>query len=109
MKTNHRKLKTPIPLLLQFSPSCSQEPAILGSIIFTSEHDCDIRLFHSNGAQIDRVMYEVGKPPVVVQMKSSGVFIVHATRVGAGHALPEKTIKEPITYIRGTLEYFIAF
>jgi hypothetical protein len=85
-----------------FFAACSETDDI-GTIAFTASHDCDIRLFNSKGEQIAREPYEVGKAPAVVYMKSSGVFIVHAASDG------QTTVKEPVTYVGGNMEYFIEF
>jgi hypothetical protein len=92
-------------LVIMVSCSCSTTPdpdGRLGSIMFTATHDCDIRLFDSNGRQVAREQWEIGKPPAVVQMKSSGIFVIHADN-------GEKTIKEPITFVRGNIEHCIEF
>ena len=82
--------------------ACSVDEPLLGSIMFTSNQDCDIRLFDAGGAQIARINYEIGKEPAIVQMTRSGIFIVHA--VGE-----TRTIKDPITFVNGNLEYYIEF
>jgi hypothetical protein len=94
-------------LILNFSflillVACSEDKEI-GSISFTSNQDCDIRLFDSHGRQVAREQYEVGKAPAVVQMKSSGVFVIHAESQG------QVTKKEPITYVTGNMEHYIEF
>ncbi|MCL2436253.1 MAG: hypothetical protein FWD09_09000 [Lentimicrobiaceae bacterium] len=88
-------------LSVLFFASCKEDP-IIGSISFTASHDCDIRLFDSNGNQIARDQYETEKAPFVIQMKRSGAYIVHAVH-------EDKTIKEPIAYPGGVFERFIEF
>jgi hypothetical protein len=88
-------------ILVMFA--CSDaDPDAIGTLSITSTHDCDIRVFDSHGRQLDRQHYEVGKAPAVVTMKSTGIFIVHAV---SGNT----TIKEPITYAGGNLNYYIEF
>jgi len=89
-------------IFLSFS-SCRHEETILGDISFTSNEDSRIHLFDSNGRQIDNALYEVGKSPFIVQMKSSGVFIVHAVSEG------KPAIQNPLTFVSGSLDYFIEF
>jgi len=96
-------------ILVMFFACSDPAPAHLGTIVFTASHDCDIRLFDCTGNQIAREQYEVGKSPAVVNMKSSGVFVVHAVFVGAGLAPARTTIKEPMAYHSGNLEYYIEF
>jgi len=88
-------------LSILFFASCKDDP-IIGSISFTASHDCDIRLFDSNGNQIARDQYETEKAPFIVQMKLSGIFIVRAVN-------GDKTYKEPLTFVNGSIEYFIEF
>ena len=95
-------LKFLIVLIVLTVPACSDDDPILGSISFTSSADCNIRLFDSNGREIARENYEVGKAPFVVQMKRSGIFIVRAVN-------GDKTYKEPLTYAISNHEYFIEF
>ena len=97
----------PIRLICLICPllffACSgADDTQLGTIMFTANADCDIRLFYSQGSQLARVQYEVGKAPAVVNMKSSGVFVVHAVS-------SDKTVKEPITYVNGNLDHYIEF
>jgi len=94
-------------ILLAFS-SCKEE-TVIGSLSLSSSHDCDIRLFDSQGRQIARENYETEKPPVIIQMKHSGVFIVHAEFVGAGLAPAQTKIKDPIAYPGGVFEHYIEF
>ena len=75
----------------------------LGTIMFSTSHDCDFRLFNSNGDQVAREFLEASRPPIVVRMKESGVFVVYAESNGM------KTKKEPITYRGGNIEYYIEF
>ena len=89
-------------LILLTVPACSDDDPILGSISFTSSADCNIRLFDSNGREIARENYEVGKAPFVVQMKRSGIYIVRAVN-------NNQTYKEPLTFVNGNIEYFIEF
>ena len=84
------------------------DPPQLGTIMFTSNEDCEIRLFDSQGRQVTRENYELGRAPVIVQMTSSGVFVVRAVSVGSA-LTPSKTFKEPITYVGGNMEYYIEF
>ena len=84
--------------------ACSEgEPPDLGTIIFTANVDCEIRLFAANnGEQIAHSHYETGKEPFVVQMTRSGIFVVLAKSDG-------KEKREPLSYVRGELEYHIEF
>jgi len=99
-------MKKVLFLFLIFFAACS-DPADapeLGTIMFTSNFDCDIRLFAANnGEQLAREFYEVGKDPFIVKMKSTGIFVLHAESPG------KKTKKEPLTYNGGNLEHFIEF
>jgi hypothetical protein len=61
-----------------------------------------MRLFDSHGRQVAHEQLEVSNPPVVVNMKSTGVFIIHAVSGGS-------TVKKPITYMGGNIEYQIEF
>ena len=87
-------------------PSCSDgDPSPEhGTIMFTSNADCDIRLFDCDSIQIARQHYEVGKYPVIVSMKSSGEYIVHALNYSS-----QKTLQSPLIYKGGNLEYYIEF
>ena len=89
-------------LVILVVSACSHDDEMIGAITFTSSVNCDIRLFDSRGRQVGREYYEVGKNPAVIQMKSTGIFIVHATN-------GNQTIKEPITYIGGNLDYYLRF
>jgi hypothetical protein len=82
---------------------------IPGSILFTSNFDCEIRLFNSDTVQIARDYYEVGKAPFIVHMKESGEYLLFAETVGVLLAPAKKTIKETITYRSGNIEYYIEF
>ena len=91
-------------LTLLFFEACSQgEETILGSIVFTSNVDCKIQLFDSQGRETASGNYEIGKEPFVVQMKRSGIYVLLAKAAG------KKDIKEPLTFMPGTLEQFIEF
>ena len=81
--------------------SCSKEESI-GTIAFTSNRDCEIRLFDSQGRQTGHEHYIVGGSPAVMDMKRSGVYVVHAVSA-------DRTIKEPLTYMGENLEYHIKF
>jgi len=89
-------------IIALFFAACSEDPAERGSITLTATHDCDIRLFDSQGRQIARENYEVGKEPVIIKMQYSGVFIIHAVS-------SDKTVKEPITFHSGHIEHYIEF
>ena len=78
-------------------------PSERGSITFTATHDCDIRLFDSQGRQIARDSYEVGKPPTIINMKTTGLFFVLAETPDG------KTKKEPIPFPGGNIEHYIEF
>ena len=91
-----------LSILFFFAACSNDDEPIQGSITFTSNADCDIRLFNSNGKQIDRGQYEVEKPPFVVSLKRTGVYVVHAESAG------KATKKDPITFF-GSMEYFIEF
>jgi hypothetical protein len=73
-----------------------------GTIMFTSNYDCEIRLFDSDTTQLVREFYELGKAPAVVRMTTTGVFILQTT---AAH----QSKKEPLTYSGGNMEYYIEF
>ena len=91
-------------LTLLFFAACSKDDEpILGSIIFTSNVDCKIQLFDSQGRETASGNYEIGKQPFVVQMKRSGIYVLLAKADG------KKDIKEPLTFMPGTLEQFIEF
>ena len=91
-----------IAVLLFSAAACYDDDTVLGSIMFTANADCEIRLFDSHGREIAHDHYETEKEPFVVQMKRSGVFVVHAV---AGN----KTIKEPLTFVRDNIEHYIEF
>jgi len=81
----------------------------IGSILITATHDCDVRLFDDSGRQTAREHYEVGKAPIVVSMKRSGLYIVQAKFIGSGLAPAHTTINEPIAYPGGSFDYCIEF
>jgi hypothetical protein len=81
--------------------ACSEDKDI-GTISFTSNRDCEIRLFDSHGRQTGHKHYEAGNSPAVMDMKRSGIYVVYA-------ASADKTIKEPLTYMGENLEYHIEF
>ena len=84
-------------------PSClDDDERVIGSISFTADADCDIRLFDSNGRQIARGNYELEKAPFVVSLKHSGVYVVHAESEG------KPTKKDPVTFVV-SMEYYIEF
>jgi hypothetical protein len=89
-------------LVLCSSCTDNKDLPSLGSITFTSSDDCDIRLFDSRGRQVAHEPYETGKPPVVVDMKSTGIFVIHAEGAGV-------LKKEPVTYPGGNIDYYIDF
>jgi hypothetical protein len=103
-KPNSKKFIYFISLLcILFFAACSDDDtAPIGTISFTSTHDCDFRLFDSHGRQVARDQYEVGKPPTVITMKSSGAYIVQATN-------DEKTVNQPFAYPGGNMNYYIEF
>jgi len=88
-----------------FAAACSDatNPPDIGSIAFTSTHDCDFRLLDSHGRQIARDFYELGKQPIIVRMTNSGLYVVHAESPG------QKTIKVPLPYPGGNIEHYIEF
>lgn len=91
-------------LTVVFFTACSQgEEPILGSIMFTSNEDCKIYLFDGAGRDIASGDYEVGKDPFVVQMKRTGIYVLLAKSSG------KKDIKEPLSYMPGTMEHYIEF
>jgi hypothetical protein len=92
-------------LILFAACSDNADPATgLGTIMFTSNVDCEIRLFAANnGEQLARDFYEVGKEPIVIQMKSTGIFVLNAESPG------KKTKKEPLAYNGGNMEHYIEF
>jgi len=89
-------------IVLFFLSACSVDEPILGSISFTASHDCDIRLFDSAVRQIAHQQYEIEKSAVIVSMKRSGVYVVHAVS-------DAKTIKESLTFVNGNIDYYIEF
>ena len=95
------------PLILFCALLCSckdyNDLPTLGTITFSTTHDCDLRLFNSKGDQVAREHLEAERPPIVINMKETGVFIIHAEAEGM------KTIKEPITYHSGNIEHYIEF
>ena len=115
----HRSTKSPLVaersrsvglfLILLFFTACSSDETVLGSISFTANADCDIRLFDVGGDQIARGNYVVGKDPFIVVMKNSGMFVVHAVFNGSGTAPKNTTFKQTMTYISYDVEYFIKF
>ena len=93
-------------LIVAFAPSCtdSDNNQRVGTIMFTSTHDCDIRLFDNQCGLIAREYYEVGKDPVIFYMKNAGIYIVHAIC-----AITSATYKKQIDYRSGNVEYCIEF
>jgi len=90
-------------LVFLFFAACSvEDDPIQGSISFTSNADCHIRLFDSRGNQIERGQYEVEKEPFVVPLKRTGIYVVHAESDG------NPTKRDPITFV-GSMEYYIEF
>ena len=73
-----------------------------GEILFTSNYDCEFRIFNSDTVQIIRDVYELGKHPTSVRMKSTGVFILHAESAS-------KSKKTSFTYGGGNVSYYIEF
>ena len=110
--TNHRLRSLLIFLLAAFLfVACSDDNVSneLGTIMFTSNVDCRIRLFDSAyGNQLINEQYEVGKAPVIVQMKYSGVYILYAEYPPSG-AIKGGSIKVPLSYVSGTIEHYIEF
>jgi len=100
-----KTISSRILLVVFLTVSCSQDdnslPTVPGTIQFTSSHDCEFRLFDSDGRQLVREFYRPGSV-TVVRMKTTGIFILHAVSAS-------KTIKVPISYIGGNKEYFIEF
>ena len=91
-----------IACILMICAACKEmEP--VGSIAFTAAVDCQFRLFDSKGREIAFENYEVGKEAAVVEMKSTGVFVLQATSEG------KESVKEPLHYHGGDVEYFIEF
>ena len=97
------------PCFLFFCSACVFSPIhdLPGSITFTANDDCEIRLFTTDSVQIAREYYELGKAPFIVPMKEPGEYMIIAVR--AGLALAPKTVKEPILYPGGKFEYYIEF
>lgn len=81
--------------------ACSDEQPI-GSISFSSDIDCDIRIFDSAGRQIAHEKYKVENIPVVVTMNRTGIYVVRAVS-------EEKTVKNNFAYTGGDVPYFIIF
>jgi hypothetical protein len=72
--------------------------------MFTSDVDFEFRLFDDKGNQVARDWYEAGKPPTVVHLKSTGFYVLLATRQDT-----KAQKKEPLRYSGGTYEYFVEF
>jgi len=90
-------------MFLFFLAACSVEnDKDIGTILFSSSHDCDIRIFDSAGRQTARISYELGKVPELVYVKRSGVYIVHAVSGNLEY-------KEPLTFVNRNIEYYIEF
>ena len=92
-------------LFIFFSvPSCSDPvpSSRPGAIMFTSDRDCEFRLFNSDSIQIARATYEPPKHPIAIYMSETGIFFIHAE---SGAAVLKKTL----TYAGGNMEYFIEF
>jgi len=81
------------------TPSHATDP---GAIIFTSNQDCNIRLFDDCENQITRTDYEVGKSPAIVYMKQIGVYYIFAENC-------IKTKLDSINYCGGNIEFYIEF
>jgi hypothetical protein len=79
--------------------------------MFTSDLDCEIRLFTIDSIQIARGYFEPGKPPFIVPMKEPGEYILIADAL---EPLPDfeparKNVEKKIIYRNGNLEYYIEF
>ena len=90
------------PVLLFSCETNDNQP--LGSLLITANVDsCEFRIFDSQGRQIAKDIFDSQYIDFIsIPMKSSGVFIIHAV-------YRDKSIKEPITYYSGVLEYCIEF
>jgi hypothetical protein len=96
-------MKHIIPLLLlSLLISCEKYNTYIGTIMLTSDTDCIVRVFDTDGSQIFYSDYESGKPPLIVSVRSVGVYIIHAESI-------RKTVKKPLPYLGGNIEYFIEF
>ena len=96
--------KTTLLLLLSFLISgCIKDDTFIGVITLTSDTDCFVRVFNTDGSQILSADYESNrKTPLIVSVRSVGVYIIHAESA-------KKTVKKPLPYFGGNLEYFIEF
>jgi len=89
-------------LFLCLISGCIKDDTYIGTIMLTSDTTCVIRVFNTNGNQIFCADYEEGKPPLIVSVQYTGVYIIHAVS-------SKKTVKNPLPYFGGNIEYFIEF
>ena len=85
-----------------FFHSCKDDP-IIGSITFTASHNCDVRLFDSQGREIAHVTCDLTRQPAVVEMTRSGLFVVLAECPG------KESVKESLPYPGGDIQHYIQF
>ncbi|MDR0796199.1 MAG: hypothetical protein LBE79_09150 [Tannerella sp.] len=89
-------------LLLSFSSCTTDNDIIFGSILFSSNTDCTVRIFDVPGNQLARV--EVPHDVTVsADMKHKGIFIVHA--VSSSGVVK----KETVLFEGGVVDCFIYF
>ena len=85
--------------------SCSDEIKNDGTIMFTSNENCEFKIYTvSNGKFISSGIYELEKNPTVIYIKNADLYIIHAETYNS-----KKTYKKPVHFNGGILEYFIEF
>ena len=83
----------------------------LGSIVFRSDLDCEIRLFTIDSTQIARGFSEPDKAPFIVTMKEPGEYLLvaEAAEPVPAFAPVRRTVQKTITYRSGNIDYYIEF
>ena len=73
--------------------------------MITATEECNFKILTvSDGRMIVSGVYEPGRAPTVVSIKSTGIYIIYAQTYNG-----KKTHKRPLNYPGGNLEYHIEF
>ena len=90
--------------VLLFTASCSNDEYYsIGTISFYSDVDFEFWLFNNRGNQVAHDSYENGNRPIVVNMKSTGIFVLQAT------SADDTKMTQTLTYLGGNIHCKVDF